>query len=162
MTFQVVDYRANAPLHVYLAKEYSQQPFDVILDTIGIQALFVNSPAYLKPEGLHVNVGAYEGHLRTLLLWSMNVWLPKLLGGIPRKYIMFSTPPNKERLELLAKMVEEGKLKGVVDGPFEMEDALNVSIAVHVKAQVEMRLQANRVDRHTTDSGAKERRESSW
>ncbi len=51
----------EAPLHGYLAKKYGSEPFDAILDTVGTQALFDNSPAFLKPDGKFVNVGAMEG-----------------------------------------------------------------------------------------------------
>ncbi|KAF8202597.1 hypothetical protein K438DRAFT_1757928 [Mycena galopus ATCC 62051] len=123
---EVVDYRANAPLPAYLAKTYGSQPFDYIFDTIGTQALFVHSPAYLTPEGLLVNVGNFEGPGVTIWRSILNTYLPRILGGIPRRYSMISTTPNGEKAGGLARMVEQGRLRVVVDEVFEFEDALKV------------------------------------
>jgi NADPH:quinone reductase-like Zn-dependent oxidoreductase len=123
----VVDYRAVEPLPNYLATTYSERPFDVILDTVGIQALYEQSPAYLKPNGVYINVGAFEGVLWTLWCWAKNTLWPSFLGGTPRRYAMFSTVPNGQTAERLAEMVKEGKLRVVVDSVFKMEDVLEVS-----------------------------------
>ena len=116
----------NQPLHGYLAKECKGKPFDLILDITGTQALYDHSPAYLKAEGLCVNVGSFEGTVKTLFNWWKNAWWPTILGGTPRRYIMFSTIPDPKVAEELAKMAGEGTLKVVIDSVFDMEDALQV------------------------------------
>lgn len=124
---QAVDYRANAPLPAYLARTYAAQPFEYIFDTIGTQALFAHCPPYLMPDGLLVNVGNFEGPGITIWRMMLNTYLPRLLGGVPRRYAMISTTPNGEKAAGLARMVEEGRLRVPVDEVFEFEDALKVS-----------------------------------
>jgi NADPH:quinone reductase-like Zn-dependent oxidoreductase len=95
-----------------------------VLDCVGLQALYVNSPAYLKPDGMVINVGSMEGSGTTLKNWIFNTWWPTWLNGVPRRYVMFSTPPSKDDAVVLIKLVEEGKLKISVDSVFSMEDAI--------------------------------------
>ncbi|MCJ1435267.1 hypothetical protein MMC27_004639 [Xylographa pallens] len=124
--FEVVDYRQYQSLEAYLESEYSRRPFDAVLDTMGVQALFEQSPKFLKHEGLFINIGAYEGGLWfTFWCWFKNVILPTILGGIPRRYIMFSTIPEGVVAKLLAKLVEADKLKVVIDSMYNMEDVLD-------------------------------------
>ena len=122
----MIDYRVLAPLHESLSKKYASEPFDAILDTIGIQSLYVNSPSYLKPDGVFVNVGAMEGFLSSISSLAKNLIWPRFLGGTPRKYIMQQTNPDAHTMQYLIKLVEDGKLVVVVDRVFEMEDALLV------------------------------------
>lgn len=95
-----------------------------MLDCVGLQALYVNSPAYLKPDGMVINIGSMEGLGASLKNWIFNTWWPTWLGGVPRRYIMFSTPLSKDDAVVLVKLVEEGKLKISVDSVFSMEDAI--------------------------------------
>lgn len=96
-----------------------------MLDCVGTQALFANSPAYLKPEGAVVNIGMLEGMYVTACNVLLNRWLPTWLGGVPRRYIMFSTPPSRDDAVYLARLVEEGRLRIPVDSVFEMKDAMS-------------------------------------
>jgi len=96
-----------------------------VLDCVGLQALYVNSSAYLKPDGMVINIGSMEKGLgATLKNWIFNTWWPTWLGGVPRRYVMFSTPPSKDDAVVLVKLVEEGKLEISVDSVFSMEDAI--------------------------------------
>lgn len=115
-----------APLPDHLARTYRSRPFDVILDARGTQALFEQSPSYLKPDGLYVNVGDMEGFTWTLWCWAKNALWPTILGGTPRRYVMFSTTPDGKGAEKLAEIVQAGKLKAVVDSVFDMDRALEV------------------------------------
>ncbi|KAJ7457039.1 hypothetical protein FB451DRAFT_1510606, partial [Mycena latifolia] len=117
---EVVDYRTNAPLPTYLAKAYGAHPFEYILDCIGTQALFEQCPPYLTPAGLLVNVGNFEGPGITIWRTLLNTYLPCIFGGVPRRYKMISTTPNGEKAARLARMVEEGRLRVVVDEVFEV------------------------------------------
>lgn len=95
-----------------------------MLDCVGTQPLFVNSPAYLKPEGTVVNIGILEGMYVTARNAMLNSWLPIWLGGVQRRYIMFSTPPSCDDAVYLARLVEEGRLRIPVDSVFDMKDAI--------------------------------------
>jgi len=122
---QFVDYRKHDPLPAYLASQYEAAPFDFLFDCVGLQTLYVNSPAYLKTDGMVINIGSMEGGLgATLKNWIFNTWWPTWLGGVPRRYIIFSTPPTKDDAVVLIKLVEEGKLKVSVDSVFSMENAI--------------------------------------
>lgn len=83
------------------------EPFDFVLDCVGLQALYVNSPAYLKTDGMVINIGSMEGSGATLKNWIFNTWWPTWLGGVPRRYVMFSTPPSKDDAVVLVKLVEK-------------------------------------------------------
>ena len=95
-----------------------------MLDCVGTQALFVNSPAYLKAEGAVINIGVLEGVGITTRNVLFNRWLPTWLGGVPRRYIMFSTPPARDDAVYLTKLIEEGRVRIPVDSVFDMEDAV--------------------------------------
>ncbi|KAF7297357.1 Zn(2)-C6 fungal-type domain-containing protein [Mycena indigotica] len=119
---EVVDYRTHCPLPSFLAQNYA--PFTYIFDTIGTQALFEGSPSYLLPSGLYINVGNFEGFGTAIWNAMRNSYLPKLFGGVPRRYLMVSTTPNAEKATVLARVAEEGTVKVVVDEVFAFEDAL--------------------------------------
>lgn len=112
-------------LPVYLAQEYGETPFDFVFDCVGTQALFVNSPAYVKTDGAVVNIGVLEGILATARNMLVNSWLPTWLGGVPRRYIMFSTPPARDDAVYIARLIEDGHVRIPVDSVFDMEDALH-------------------------------------
>lgn len=123
---QVVDYQANHPVHEYLSKRYSDRPFDVILDTVGVQTLYEHCPSYLKKEGIYVNVGVFEGLLRTIWCWFKNACWPTILGGVPRTYNMMSTSFDQETAEMLERFAAEGKLSTFMGDVLEMADVLKV------------------------------------
>ncbi|KAL4803476.1 hypothetical protein BDV18DRAFT_163035 [Aspergillus unguis] len=122
---EFIDYRKH-DLPAFLASQYNapETQFDHILDCVGTQALFANSPSYLKPSGTYINIGMLEGMFTTTFNWVRNVYLPTWLGGVPRKYIMFSTPPTRDDALYIAHLVEEGDIRILVDGVWEMEDAM--------------------------------------
>ncbi|RDW90283.1 NAD(P)-dependent alcohol dehydrogenase [Aspergillus mulundensis] len=122
---EFIDYRKHDPLQDYLAKQYGSKQFDFILDCVGTQALYANSPAYLKPDGAVINVGVLEGLGAATRNYLVNTWLPTWLGGVPRRYIMFSTPPNRDDTIYIADLVEKGVVRVSVDTVFGMEDALD-------------------------------------
>ena len=134
---QVIDYCTNRPLHTYLAKHYGDQPFDYILDTIGIQDLFTHSQAYLKPDGALINLGNFEGPGLTVWRSILNTYLPVILGGVPRKYAMMSTTPNGEKTAELAKMVDNSTLRVVAD---EIDEISTTIRHLRALADVKVRL----------------------
>ncbi|KAL6229121.1 hypothetical protein BDW75DRAFT_225633 [Aspergillus navahoensis] len=122
---EFVDYRKHDSLPDYLAQQYNNMQFDFILDCVGTQALFANSPAYLKPDGAVINIGALEGFGVTARKFLANIWLPTWLGGVPRRYVMFSTQPARDDAVYIADLVEKGVVHVPVDSVFEMEDAVS-------------------------------------
>ncbi len=95
-----------------------------MLDCVGTQALYANSPAYLKPDGAVINIGILEGILTTTWNMMLNRFLPTWLGGVPRRYITFSTPPTRDAAVYMARLVEEGRVRIPVDSVYEMEDVV--------------------------------------
>lgn len=71
-----------------------------------------------------VNIGALEGFAVTVRNALLDTCLPTWLGGVPRRYIMFSTPPTRDDAVYIAHLVEEGRVSISVDSVFEMEDAV--------------------------------------
>jgi D-arabinose 1-dehydrogenase-like Zn-dependent alcohol dehydrogenase len=110
-----------------LEKKYKDTPFDAILDAVGVQSLYENSPKYLKKQGIFLNVGALDASLpRTIWWWFKNTWWPSYLGGVPRRYIMFSTIFDQETSDILARFAADAKIKTFVTETFHMEDLVKV------------------------------------
>ncbi|KAF2184853.1 NAD(P)-binding protein [Zopfia rhizophila CBS 207.26] len=131
---RVIDYRANAPVQKFLAKEYGTRPFDVVVDTVGAQKIYTHSPAFLKESGVFVNIGGYtDGTAWTLWHWFINYFWPSWLGGTPRKYVMFSGSPDQESMEKLVKYVGEGKMTTVVEKVYEMDQLLEAFDLLNTK-----------------------------
>ncbi|OJT04698.1 Zinc-type alcohol dehydrogenase-like protein C16A3.02c [Trametes pubescens] len=115
----------KAPLHEQLVAANLTPKYHVFYDTVGIvdPALFVHSPAYLAPQGLFLSVGPQQGP--GLLSFAWNVLLrPTFLGGVNRKWKMIQVKPVPEDLKEVAKLVEEGKIRPLVDSVYAFEDAL--------------------------------------
>jgi NADPH:quinone reductase-like Zn-dependent oxidoreductase len=110
-----------------LGTKFKDTPFDAILDAVGSQSLYENSPRYLKKDGTFVNVGALDASLpRMIWCWFKNTWWPTYLGGVPRKYCMFSQVSDQETSDILARFAAEGKVKAFVTETFDMEDLVKV------------------------------------
>ncbi|KAJ5618215.1 hypothetical protein N7528_006858 [Penicillium herquei] len=123
---EFIDYRAHDSLPTYLTQQYGDKPFDSVLDCVGVQALFVNSPAYLKATGA-LSLDAISQPFTQSM--ATHTWL----GGVSRKYIMFTALPNREDAVYLVRLMEEGKLSFPVDSIFEMEDAVGAYARVVTK-----------------------------
>ncbi|PYI11007.1 NAD(P)-binding protein [Aspergillus sclerotiicarbonarius CBS 121057] len=121
---EFIDYRSHDSLPAFLTHQYGGKPFDCILDCVGSQAIFVQSPAYLKPEGMVVNIGTLEGVGATARNVLFNRYLPTWLGGVPRQYVMFNTKPTTDDAVYVARLVQEGHMRVPVDSVFDMQDAV--------------------------------------
>ncbi|KAF2476174.1 NAD(P)-binding protein [Lindgomyces ingoldianus] len=131
---RVIDYRANAPLHQYLAKEFGDRPFDFVLDTVGAQDLYRNSKGFLKEGSIFLNIGDYmHGTYWTLWYIFVNMFWPAWFGGTPRKYVFFSGYPDHASLERLVGFVKEGKMKVNVEKVFAWEDVLDALDLINTK-----------------------------
>ena len=123
---EFIDYRAHPDsLSSFLTTTYGNSPFDFVMDCVGSQDLYARSPGYLKADGALLNIGGMQGSavkiMRNIL---SNILLPTWLGGVPRRYMFFSSPPLRDDAVYLCQLLGEGKLKVPVDSVFEMEDAL--------------------------------------
>ena len=155
---EVVDYTKHDALHKHLAVEYASQPFDAIIDTVGVQPLYNGSPAYLKANGLFLNIGSGPGkdigvgHLLGMV-WSLaqNFLWPKILGGTPRVYGFVSAESNSKQLAKLKRLVEEGKLRIPIDSLWDMEDGLKVS---HSSLRSSLATYSNDINRLMSESKA--------
>ncbi|KAJ3538203.1 hypothetical protein NM208_g6009 [Fusarium decemcellulare] len=124
---EVVDYRQVKSVPQFLADTYKNNPFDTILDTVGSQTLFTESPRYLKAGGSVINVGEGDGNsgqLASILRAIKNSHQPSFLGGVPRKYVTFSAPLAGENAEHLASLAEQGKMRVFIDSMFALQDVL--------------------------------------
>lgn len=125
---EVIDYRTVEPsLPAYLKDACRDRPFDAILDCVGVQELYQASPAYLKPDGKVICVGAMGGVWAHGKNFCRNTLVPVFLGGTPRKWVFFSHKPSDNTMEQLKHYSDEGKLRCLVDSEYEMENALEAS-----------------------------------
>ena len=131
---QIIDYQTHAPVSRYLASQYSKSRFNAIIDAYGAQDLYTHCAEFLAPGKPFVSVGiAIEGHpvlsaFHALYSMLKDLFWPSVLGGVPRKCVFVNGIPNLEGMEKLARLVEEGKLRVVIDSCWEIEDALKVSL----------------------------------
>jgi hypothetical protein len=129
-----VDYEKYAPVHQYLADKFSDTRFSAIIDAYGIQELYTHCAEYLSPGKPFVTVGiafkeySISSMLKAASLMLRNILWPRLLGGVQRDYVNITGLVNLETIEKLGLLVEEGKLKVVVDSCWDMEDVLKVPI----------------------------------
>ncbi|KAH8824880.1 hypothetical protein DL96DRAFT_1611138, partial [Flagelloscypha sp. PMI_526] len=120
---EVVDYRQRSLVET-LTSKFGHEPFDFILDTVGTQSLFLNSPSYLKPSGQYINVGNFEGVGLTIWRSFLNSWTPLVLGGVPRVYQFIAVDPKGEKAEVLGEMAKNRQLRVVVEEVFSFENVL--------------------------------------
>lgn len=105
----------------------------MVLDCVGIQGIYVNCRHFLKPDGRYVAVGLkikewsvweFLGCGKQLLLnavWPVSPWL----GGTGRTWKATSMmAPRPEVMERLVALLDEGKIKVLIDSVWEFEDAL--------------------------------------
>jgi hypothetical protein len=80
-----------------------------------------------------------EGTLNLLYSVAKNVLWPQFVGGTPRKYAFQQTNPTRERMIYLVRLVEEGKLKVVIDQVYQMNDGLQVRAVTSMHCSVSLR-----------------------
>lgn len=131
---QVIDYTIHSPLHSYLIEHHSQEPFNAIFDVVGNKELHQHCPAYLSKDGLFDLLGSLHEVMNatwlSLFSWMIQSKLerfrPVILGGVPRRHRFHNAFPDQEKLQRVARMAEEGKLKVLVDSVWKMEDGMKV------------------------------------
>ncbi|KAI0466605.1 hypothetical protein F4859DRAFT_507235 [Xylaria cf. heliscus] len=97
--------------------------FRLVVDTVGGSPadLYKAADDYLLPEGVFAQVGAPIG-LTGMRLTASRAFLPALLGGGKRPWKFVAVTDQHDNLAQLARWMEEGKIRAVVDGdiiPFE-------------------------------------------
>ncbi|KAI5475186.1 hypothetical protein MNV49_001839 [Pseudohyphozyma bogoriensis] len=133
-----LDY-TSAPLTSLLASQYSSPSlqFDLIFDTVGVPELYHASPAYLKPEGVYVDIAArakLDGVLDVVKLVAGMVnknLRPTWLGGTPRKYVFCDTDTKSDpklqhdRLVEGIARVADGIWKAPIDSQYSFDKVLD-------------------------------------
>ncbi|SPJ71750.1 uncharacterized protein FTOL_01478 [Fusarium torulosum] len=128
---EVVDYTQYNPLSQHLTEKFSSKPFNTIIDTLGNQALYVASPAYLVPNGNYSSVGIkpptffVPDFLRAVLQMKLNDWWPvsPWLGGVGRKWIGTSMMnPTLQDRQAVADMLGQGDIRLVRDSVWAFSD----------------------------------------
>ncbi|EIW64611.1 NAD-P-binding protein [Trametes versicolor FP-101664 SS1] len=118
----------KAPLHEQLAAADVTPKFHVFYETVGLvdPALFTHSPAYLAPGGIFLSVGPTStgAGYAAMANFVWNVLLrPSFLGGVNRKWKFVGVKAVPEDLKAFAKLVEEGKVRPIVDSVYAFEEA---------------------------------------
>ncbi|KAK4119816.1 NAD(P)-binding protein [Parathielavia appendiculata] len=120
---EVIDYRAHEPLEEHLADVFRGGQLDAIFDCVGSQALYTNSPRYLKTHGKFINI--VGGWSQGVIPFIRNKLRPLSLGGTPRNYELFLLSASGKAAREVAAWVEKGVIKGaLIDSEFPMEQAI--------------------------------------
>jgi hypothetical protein len=128
----VIDRHLHAPVEDFLTQNYSDRPFDVVIDAYGSQSLFDKSLGFLKTDGAFVTVGVaakaltYMAMLQVVYHMSTNILWPRAIGGTPRKYVQVASTVSIEKMAKLRRLCENGELKVVVDSCWGVEDVEKV------------------------------------
>lgn len=118
---KVVDYKK---IGVIDELKTSGNKFDLIVDNVATDpGLYWNCHEYMKPGADYMMVGGTPtlGFLATFL--KMNL-LPSFLGGGQRKIVAVLAKMKPEDLERIAKWMEEGKVKAIIDQKFPFEQSI--------------------------------------
>ncbi|KAF7560225.1 hypothetical protein G7046_g3937 [Stylonectria norvegica] len=117
---EVIDYNAE---NVVTALKRRSEQYDYILDTVFLDPdLYWQSHHYLAPEGRYICVGlpSRSKTFKTLLAIHL---LPGFLGGGKRKFLFHSVSANPEHFAQVARWIEEGTVRPVIEEEFALEDA---------------------------------------
>ncbi|KLT43718.1 zinc alcohol dehydrogenase [Cutaneotrichosporon oleaginosum] len=129
---EIVDYMLYKDLSRHLAATYASAPFDAVLDTLGFQALYKASPAYLREGGVYESVGIkpptfwIPDFLRAVWTMKLNEWWPtsRWLGGVGRKWGACSMMhPSLAEREAVVGLMERGVIRVVRDSVWDFEHA---------------------------------------
>ncbi|UNI19610.1 2-methylene-furan-3-one reductase [Purpureocillium takamizusanense] len=127
---EIVDYTQHGDVNnlaAHLATRFSGAPpfFDTVIDTLGFQALYLASPAYLAPGGNYSSVGikppgfSVAHFLRAVWTMKLNEWWPTsrwLLGaGRAWRGVSMMSPTLADR-ERVVGMLARGEVRVVRDG----------------------------------------------
>jgi hypothetical protein len=66
--------------------------------------------------------------LSFLITVHLRMYWPTSLGGVPRKLVFHSGNVVQDSMKKLPELIETGKLRGLVDSEWAMEDAVKVTV----------------------------------
>ena len=124
---EVIDYK-SVNLVDYLTQKYSNDRFNMILDTHGNWDLYHASPHFLKEDGDFSAVAFEEpskGGRSALAGFSCllsALFLPSWLGGTPRHLTMSVTKVVPEDLHAIGGMIERKEISPVLDSTWNFND----------------------------------------
>lgn len=116
---EVIDYTQSNLLSML---KQSGKQYDLIVDNVfSDRELYWQCQHYLSPSGVFATPGdTRPAALKDIALANI---LPGWLGGGQRQFAFIRNQPKAEDFEQIAKWMEEGKVKAVIEDEFEMEDA---------------------------------------
>ncbi|TFK27373.1 NAD(P)-binding protein [Coprinopsis marcescibilis] len=130
---EFIDYTKVGPLHEYLTNNPPSPKYNVILEAVGIYdpSLYTFGTSYLAPNGAFISVGPEPERLLslktvwdTLRLLSVRL-LPSVLTGYTASYHSTLVEHDRKRYAEFHRLLEQGKVKPLVDSAYAFEDALN-------------------------------------
>ncbi len=98
------------------------QRYDMIFDTVGNHPLLAYRDV-LQPQGILVAIGGGSpGHDKWIgaMLRPMNIRMAQLFAS--QQLITFRSDPDKQDLTFLANLMQEGKLRSVIDTRFTLNE----------------------------------------
>ncbi|KAK5061604.1 hypothetical protein LTR84_008148 [Exophiala bonariae] len=127
---EVLDRKSVPSVSSHLTENHAEQPFEMIIDAYGVQELYNNSAAFLKPDGHFVTVGiafteySYGSMAVAVrdMLW--NVVCSAWGGSGSRRYVQVASACNLDSLERLRVLCEDRALRVPIDSQWAFEDAL--------------------------------------
>ncbi|KAE8443284.1 hypothetical protein EG329_002000 [Mollisiaceae sp. DMI_Dod_QoI] len=148
---EVIDYREHAPVHKYLTERFSKDPFDWVLDAVGVQDLWLHCASYLKPGRPFITIGnslppddySYSSILYGVGQMISNAFWPRFLGGVNRPWGQVTGIANLKAMRRLVHMIDEDKLKVITDSVWSFQDVLLAYerlMSKHARGKVIIRL----------------------
>lgn len=134
----------------YDARNYLTDPtrYDIVFDTLGGKTT-LDSFKVVKPGGKVVSLMGPPspefaeqmgvGPIVKFVIWMMGREVRKLAKARPAQYFYYFTESNGAQLEHIAKVVEAGKVRPVIDSVYPLEkavDALEHAHEGHTKGKV--------------------------
>jgi alkaline phosphatase D len=117
---EVIDYKTT---DVVKALSSQGPVFKLVVDNVGSPSnLYKASTAFVSPGGKFSQVGMTPS-LSGMMQVSSNMLRPGFLGGGKAKYMMVIGQGSKSNLQQIGAWMQEGKVKAVLDGVYEWEDA---------------------------------------
>jgi NADPH:quinone reductase-like Zn-dependent oxidoreductase len=128
----------------YTREDYSSlgEHYDLIVDVAGSRSWRENRRV-LEPDGTLVLAGAPQGNRLTGPMGRLaRLWLASRLGK--RRLVFFICKPNRADLAVLRELIEDGKVRPVVDRVYplaEIADALETMGEGHIQGKLVVRIE---------------------
>ncbi|KAK5119686.1 hypothetical protein LTR85_007262 [Meristemomyces frigidus] len=117
---QVIDYRTE---DVIASLKRSGTQYDLIIDNVfATPDLYWNAHHYLKPSGRFITIAGTPSLPFMFSMLKVFLW-PRALGGGQRPFQFVTLATSAEQYAHIAKWMQEGKVKAVIEQEFELEEA---------------------------------------